>query len=545
MSLPPAPTRTHPKRRVERRTRHNPLLIALSVLLVALLIIGIILATHWPFAEPRVRAGLERGFHGTVEIKTYRMTFFPTPGFVASGLVLRRGRTPDEAAHNPAPPFMTAENLVVQASWSTLLTLQRRAHLVDLTNLHVTFPAKGTRAYEADFPPGDGKDFSGPRTFIETIHVAHSTLEFQKVADLPLLLQVHDLLLMDVVKDHGARFSTSLECPRPDALVEAEGFFGPMHSTRLAETPVRADYTFRKGRLEDFKNLHGIIDAHGSFHGPLSALETSADASVHGFAVGKGRPIDATNEVEAVVNGLNGDVQIRKLDAHFLHTSIHASGTIAGRPKVTRLDLSLQHGRVEDVMHPFFNGPVPVAGDLHVKAHALLAAGTKGEKFLDRLTMDGVFDIPDERFTKVSTEESFSAFSRRARGENPLSADAKKQPLSAADPPMVMSIRGPARLSHSVASSPHLDVTFPGASMLLAGTFVLPGSTAHFTGNLMMQSDLSHVTTGWKSILLKPISPFFKHHTAAQPEGPRVTVVPIAITGSHQFKVSSNLMHKK
>ena len=54
-----------------------------------------------------------------------------------------------------------------------------------------------------------------------------------------------------------------------------------------------------------------------------------------------------------------------------------------------------------------------------------------------------------------------------------------------------------------------------------------------------MQSDVSQVATGFKSLLLKPLIPFFrKDHSGA--------VIPIAVTGSPQhYKVSQNLLHQK
>jgi hypothetical protein len=61
----------------------------------------------------------------------------------------------------------------------------------------------------------------------------------------------------------------------------------------------------------------------------------------------------------------------------------------------------------------------------------------------------------------------------------------------------------------------------------------------HLAGNLEMQSDISHVTTGWKSFLLKPLIPFFKGKRAG-------AVIPIAITGRPgQYKVGQNLLHQK
>jgi hypothetical protein len=54
-----------------------------------------------------------------------------------------------------------------------------------------------------------------------------------------------------------------------------------------------------------------------------------------------------------------------------------------------------------------------------------------------------------------------------------------------------------------------------------------------------MQSDISHATTGFKSVLMKPLIPFFKMKNAG-------AVIPIAITGSPgSYKVTQNLTHTK
>lgn len=51
-----------------------------------------------------------------------------------------------------------------------------------------------------------------------------------------------------------------------------------------------------------------------------------------------------------------------------------------------------------------------------------------------------------------------------------------------------------------------------------------------------MQSDVSHVTTGFKSLLLKPLVPFLKSKDAG-------AVVPIAITGSPQhYRIGQNVI---
>jgi hypothetical protein len=79
----------------------------------------------------------------------------------------------------------------------------------------------------------------------------------------------------------------------------------------------------------------------------------------------------------------------------------------------------------------------------------------------------------------------------------------------------------------------------PGATVNVGGTFNLYDGTVQMAGNLRMQSDISHVTTGFKSVLLKPLSPFFKKDNAG-------AVIPIAITGSPKhYQITQNLLHHK
>ena len=79
----------------------------------------------------------------------------------------------------------------------------------------------------------------------------------------------------------------------------------------------------------------------------------------------------------------------------------------------------------------------------------------------------------------------------------------------------------------------------PGTGVDLSGSFNLRRSTVDLTGNLRMQSDISHIATGFKSALMKPLIPFFKKKKAG-------AVIPITITGDHGiYKVTQNLLHRK
>ena len=57
------------------------------------------------------------------------------------------------------------------------------------------------------------------------------------------------------------------------------------------------------------------------------------------------------------------------------------------------------------------------------------------------------------------------------------------------------------------------------------GQYSLDGKTFDFHGTLRLDAKLSQMTTGWKSILLKPVDPFFAKDGAG-------TEVPFKITGT-------------
>ena len=59
----------------------------------------------------------------------------------------------------------------------------------------------------------------------------------------------------------------------------------------------------------------------------------------------------------------------------------------------------------------------------------------------------------------------------------------------------------------------------------MTGQYTLDGSIFDFHGNLRLDAKLSQLTTGWKSILLKPVDPFFSKNRAG-------TQVPFKVTGT-------------
>jgi hypothetical protein len=59
----------------------------------------------------------------------------------------------------------------------------------------------------------------------------------------------------------------------------------------------------------------------------------------------------------------------------------------------------------------------------------------------------------------------------------------------------------------------------------MTGNYSLDGQTFDFRGKARLDAKVSQMTTGWKSILLKPVDPFFS-------KGGAGTEIPIRITGT-------------
>ena len=503
-----------------RRRRPAQLLPLCGVL--ALLTSGALLAAHWPFRYRNVQPLLERVFAGHVAIDRYRLTYFPYPGLIAEGLTLRRNSAPD------LPPVGTANRLVIQGRWQDLLLLRRRVHRVEVDGFHVVIPAIGTLANHEDFPPGSTMDFTGPTTAVDQFEIRDATLDLMRTSGSRYSFPIHRILIGNLEQGHAVSYTIDMQSPEPSGHIEASGSFGPVLGGRLGATPVSGSFRFAPLILSQIHGLNGQMTVSGSFGGVLLAMRTQITTATPDFAVGTGTPTGVAATALVTVNALNGDVHFNTFDAITGATTVHAVGDVAGTPKITNFDITVDKGRAQDLLTPFLHTGAPISGDIRLHSHAYLGASEPGVRFLDRLRMDGAFLIPSERFTNRRSEQKLSQFSSRAQGE-------RSTPGTAAD--VFSSLGGGISIQHGIASTRRLSFQVPGASVNLHGIFSLRNGDARLLGDLHMLSDISHMTTGFKSKLLKPFAPFFRQQGLG-------AVVPIAILReNHHYRVTTNLLH--
>jgi len=528
---PVTPTADQPS--AFKLTRRRMLWIGVAIgFVVTLTAGGVFVSANWPYGYRKIHPLLEEVLSSQVKVSEYHRTYFPHPGFVAIGLTLRRKTAPD------LPPLGSVEKMVVQGRWTDLLLLRRRVQIVDITNLHIVVPPIGSRANQEDFPPGSAKDFGGPETAIENLRIHSSVLDIMRKDGGRFSFPIHELDLRNFEQGQAMQYEVDMDNAKPRGRIRAHGSLGPLTPVDLGKTPVTGDFTFASVDLHDVGDIHGTLSSAGHFKGTLSAMEADATSDTPDFAVGNGRPTRVGASIQCTVNGMSGDVAIHRIEAKLGTTILRAAGAIAGSPKITNLDITVDSGRAEDVLRPFMQKAVPIAGPVRLNSHAYI--GPSGEPFLKRLRVNGVFDVPSERLTDKKTEKSISDFSQRAQGMKSQGPDGKSDDESAASPADAFSsIKGAAEIRDGIISSRHLVFQVDGAEANLSGTFALHGQIVHLVGDLKMESDISHTATGFKSFLLKPLAPFFKKRNTG-------AVVPIAVTGGPgSYKVSQNISHDK
>ena len=527
--------RTPEKGSRRRRLWH---LVSWFTALSIVLIIGFLASAHWPYRYRVIKPMLQEVLGARVAIAHYHRTYFPNPGFMATEITLDRNPTPG------VPTLGTIRSIFVQGNWLDLVMFRERVRKVDITGMHLIIPAPGSAASKKDFPPGSSSSFSGPDTFIDELRIHDSTLDVIRAEGGTYTFPISMLTIRKLQKGRELFYSVDMDNARPRGHILSQGSFGPLNPRDLGATPLSGQFTFGQVNLHDIGDISGTSISKGSFQGNLARIQAEATVFTPDFAVDNGKPTPITTSAHCTINALNGNVMLDAIDTKSGSTIIHMQGGIAGSPKVIDVDIDVVAGRTQDILRPFIRVDSPIAGVVWLKSHAHVDAAGNGVPFLDRLHVDGSFDVPAERLTDRKSEQELSAFSQRAQKNQPFKAGPAADSGSGggaqsdtAD--VVSSLKGRARIERGSVTTNRLEFQMPGSSMDLHGTFNLHDGSAHLVGNLQMQSNVSNAATGFKSFLLKPLIPFFKKKKAG-------AVIPIAVNGKPgNYQVSQDVLGTK
>ena len=496
-----------------------------AALAVAVVFVGLIiaLASVVPFSSETARRKvievLSTRLDAEVELTELRFRVLPQFHAEGVGLTIRhRGR-------RDVPPLISIKRFTAEGS--ALRLLQRHVTQVTVDELDIEIPPDRNRdstpGAEPPASPTSGSDSRDVgRTFVVDEMIAHDArlVIIPRDSDKPpKVWSIHDLRMGALSLDKPMTFSAALENAVPPGAIETSGTFGPWGREEPGQTPLEGKFTFERADLGVFKGISGILSAVGTFGGALERIEVHGVTDTPDFTVtAGGHPMPLHATYHAIVDGTNGNTLLEQVDASFLNTSLTAKGGVVKKPgadgRTVELDVVMDKARLEDVLRMAVKTPAPpMSGALKLTTKFELPPGDRD--VVEKLELDGVFTIADASFASPLVQTKINELSRRTQGQDEEQKGKR----------VVSQFAGRFTLRASQLSLPHVTFDVPGSAVRLSGHYGLASENIDFAGTVFTDASISEMTTGYKSLLLKPIDLIFKKEGGG-------SAIPIRITGT-------------
>lgn len=486
---------------------------------VAVIIVGtafVILLLRWPFTQARMAQSLGESISGSVTFTKFRITYVPFPGCVAENVVFRRWSSPASV-----PPLATIQRIAIQTRYADLFLRPGYIARIVLNGLYVRIPPRGTGTESAQ------NQNTSTKMRVGEIDTSGATLEIGRRGDSPpLKFEIHLLTVKSVSATTAMQYRATLTNALPPGEIVSTGSFGPWNSNDPAQTPLSGTATFRNANLGAFSGIAGILSSDQDFQGTLERIEVKGKVDIPDFKLTKTdnrEPL--ASQFHLIVDAMNGDVFLQQVDALLVRTKIAAHGSIAGKTgqkgKTTAIDFAIDRGRIQDVLRLFSTETHPPMDGV-ANFRAQVTVPPLGQPFLREVMADADFQVDEGTFEKPSTQGDVNKLSQRARGEK---IDAKNP----SSENVVTSLKGHVVLREGTAHFTEVSFIVPGADARMFGTFNLLNDHIDFHGKLKTDVQFSKTLGGGiKSVLLKPLDPFFK-------KKPTGAVIPVYTIGTYDY----------
>lgn|SRR5487761_85276 len=485
-------------------------LIILAVVLTLSAAAVIAFHTYLPsYVRQRTVSTLRERFDSSVRFTTFKVSLFPRIKIEGEGMVLRhQGRT-------DIPPLIQIQKFSAETGLGELLRRPHHLTRVHLKGLQIVIPPRGKRRKT---PRRARKRFP---VVVDEIVANNTELDIlpKKSGKPSRIFLIHHLVLHDAGLGRAMSFTAALTNPAPKGEIQTHGSFGPWQTDEPGLTALNAVYTFENANLATFRGIAGTLSSRGKFGGVLSRIEVAGETTTPDFKLSVGgKPVPLETQFHAIVDGTNGNTLLNPVRAHIYHSSFAVRGGVF---KVTGsahreivLDVKGLQNRLEDLLPlALKSGEPPMTGLISYAANLKIPPGT-GD-LVDRLKLNGSFSVSKARFTKLKVQGKVDVLSEKGLGQH----------RSIDQAVIASSLRGYFALLGGAMTFSKLTFTVPGASVRLKGTYNLHTEELDFHGTLGLRAEVSQLTTGWKSLLLKPLDPLFRRKRAG-------TVLPIRVTGT-------------
>jgi hypothetical protein len=488
------------------------------------------LAVRWglqqmqPMLRRKVVETLSARFHSPVELDQLSVTM--RNGVIVTGGGLRilylAGPTKPDLRPN-APPMLVVDHFVFSTGWRELLRPTTRVVSVKVNGLRIDIPPKEERgAPMPDDPKRRGQSVLG--ITVDTIECtdAKVVIETSKPGKAPLEFAISSLTMTDVGAKKPLNYTAVLVSPKPRGDVRSTGHFGPWQDDNPRDTPMDGSYEFTHADLSSFHGIGGILSSTGRFAGTLGEIAVQGVADVPEFRLDlSDHALPLHTEFSATVDGTTGDTQLSSVKARVGRSEVTATGAVTrgvGSPG-HNLDLHvvIDRGRIEDFMALAMKGsPTLMRGALATKAHLVIPPGPVSVSRKMRLA--GTFAITGAMLNNPKMQEQIDSLSMRAQGKPKLANAQDAEVVGSA-------VSGTFSQADAVLDVSELNFKIPGAQAEMSGQVQLVASTFEFHGKVKTEATASQMTTGWKSLLVKPFDKLLKKDGAG-------VELPIKVTGT-------------
>lgn len=520
-----------PPRRRSRKWRWI-LVIALAFLALLGVCIRLVIVRAQPILRTRVIETLTARFHSRVELADLHV-------WVADGLHVEGKGLEIYGASDPNPweegvqPLLKIGRFRFHAALRDLFREPMRVDAIYVDGLTMNIPPKSERQQMAKLRKSGTKMSiavdhfvcTGTTLLINTTNPGKPPLEFD----------ISDLRLKDIGPGQPLRFDATLTNPKPVGDIKSNGLFGPLNENSPRDSAVEGNYVFTDADLGTLKGIAGILSSTGRYSGTLGRIEVNGETDTPDFRLAvSGHAVPLHTDFHAIVDGTNGDTYLDPVKATLLHSSFTAKGKVVRvkTPHGHDIELTVAMGRAEiqDLLKLGVKTDPPImTGAVELNTKFSLPAGT-GD-IAERLKLAGKFHIPDGQFSNEKLQTKIDSLSLRGLGQ-------PKMLKEAADIKVPSDLQGTFTLRDGMLTFSFLHFAVPGSHADLTGQYSLDGNTFDFHGKLKTEAKLSQMTTGWKSILLKPVDPFF-HKDGAGAE------IPFKITGTRSEPHFGLELHQK
>jgi len=494
----------------------------------------ILLHRATPILRSRVINTLATRFDSRVELPELDISVWHGLEVTGKGLKLypRALMTANDPDHDQ--PIFAVGQFSFHTEWWNLLRSPMHISEVSLSDLTIYRPNREQREQlKAANPPTQDAHRDKIEIVADRMLIDHALLLLTSShpGRPPLQFRIESVQLQNVGANQPLRFHAILVNPKPIGNIDSSGYFGPFDVHEPGNSPVRGEYSFSHADLNTIKGIGGMLSSTGRYEGQLNRITVDGTTDTPNFSldVSGSRPVPLHTKFHAIVDGMNGNTYLQPVDAMLAHSHIVAKGEVTRAPKEgepgqfgrrVQLDIAIAPANIADMLRLAVKTDPPLMqGGLQLTAKLDLPPGEG--TVAQRMHLKGRFNIRNATFSNEKIQRDLEQLSLRGEGEPKEAKTAKEEGLHSVE----SQLQGNFDLGEAKMTFAGLDYSVPGAEIALDGVYSLDGKQFDFHGKARLKAKLSQMVTGWRSLLLMPVDPFFAKHGAG-------TEIPFTVTGT-------------